>query len=285
MIHLKAFDQLLNRKPDSPTLFHYTTPGGLIGIVESKSIWATHIRFLNDSMEFRHALKLASEVIENLTTAEENIDRHEGLRRMREGIAGAGINICVASFTERGDDLGQWRGYGKSGYALGIPFASLAERAAATQWLFGPCVYAREAQAELMKQLLLEVLELHLQEPKDGEEEDLRRLHSGYPIALYLNSYAPFFKDAAFAEEREWRLVSRPLSYRHMRMRAGASMLVPYYTYALVGTDTDAIPVESVRVGPTPDPILAWQGVEALLLGKGLRECVIENSIIPYRDW
>lgn len=34
-------------------LYHYTNWDGLSGILKTKSLWATHYRFLNDSSEFR----------------------------------------------------------------------------------------------------------------------------------------------------------------------------------------------------------------------------------------
>src|SRR5262245_59435591 len=33
------------------SLFHYTTAAGLIGIIETQTLWATHANFLNDSAE------------------------------------------------------------------------------------------------------------------------------------------------------------------------------------------------------------------------------------------
>lgn len=36
-----------------PILHHYTTQEGLLGIVESKSIWATNIYYLNDAAEYK----------------------------------------------------------------------------------------------------------------------------------------------------------------------------------------------------------------------------------------
>jgi hypothetical protein len=32
-------------------LYHYTTQHGLLGILKQKCIWATHIRYLNDTSE------------------------------------------------------------------------------------------------------------------------------------------------------------------------------------------------------------------------------------------
>lgn len=40
-----------------PELFHYTNAKGLMGIIESQSIWATHYAYVNDSEEIRHFLK------------------------------------------------------------------------------------------------------------------------------------------------------------------------------------------------------------------------------------
>jgi hypothetical protein len=33
------------------TLFHYTTAAGLLGILNSSTLWATDLRFLNDAQE------------------------------------------------------------------------------------------------------------------------------------------------------------------------------------------------------------------------------------------
>jgi hypothetical protein len=40
------------------SLFHYTTAEGLYGILNSKRLWASHIFYLNDAMEFKYAVKL-----------------------------------------------------------------------------------------------------------------------------------------------------------------------------------------------------------------------------------
>ena len=37
-------------KPEG-LLYHYTTQKGLLGILDKKCIWATHLRYLNDTSE------------------------------------------------------------------------------------------------------------------------------------------------------------------------------------------------------------------------------------------
>ena len=43
-------------------LYHYTSLSGLLGIIENKCIWASDIRYLNDSNEFSYTIELASEL-------------------------------------------------------------------------------------------------------------------------------------------------------------------------------------------------------------------------------
>ena len=41
-----------------PRLYHYTSQEGLLGILSSKTLWATRIQYLNDSTEFAYTLAL-----------------------------------------------------------------------------------------------------------------------------------------------------------------------------------------------------------------------------------
>src|SRR4051812_4201029 len=95
------------------TLYHYTTQAGLLGILETKSIWASEIRFLNDATEFRTALDTVGA---ELRTRLNELDSAEGEARgeaiFREFTALEEASFFVLSLTEKGDDLSQWRAYG-----------------------------------------------------------------------------------------------------------------------------------------------------------------------------
>ena len=43
--------------PDE-TLYHYTNLKGLLGIVESRVLWASDIRYMNDASELKHTVDL-----------------------------------------------------------------------------------------------------------------------------------------------------------------------------------------------------------------------------------
>jgi hypothetical protein len=40
------------QQPIPEVLYHYTNQEGLLGVVTSASLWATHISYMNDAMEF-----------------------------------------------------------------------------------------------------------------------------------------------------------------------------------------------------------------------------------------
>ena len=106
--------EILRRTPP-PILYHYTTQQGLLGIISDKEIWASHTQYLNDVREFRHALDLVKEEISAMKSeAATNELSRKCLTAMEESVLSGleSINVCVCSFSERGDVLSQWRAYG-----------------------------------------------------------------------------------------------------------------------------------------------------------------------------
>src|SRR4051812_28618094 len=47
-------------------LYHYTDAAGLLGIVRDRKIWLTDFRYMNDAMEFRHGMGMATSILDQL---------------------------------------------------------------------------------------------------------------------------------------------------------------------------------------------------------------------------
>jgi hypothetical protein len=135
----EILNDVLSERPDG-LLYHYTTQTGLLGIIGRKQIWATHTQYLNDSREFSHALQVVRDELEAYRSSHqaevdmENIaihgtplpfelgSHHGNVDRILEGMIQnvdtsarcESINVCVASFSENGDSLSQWRAYAQS---------------------------------------------------------------------------------------------------------------------------------------------------------------------------
>src|SRR5450759_5567317 len=104
-------------------LYHYTSASSLIGILQSRAIWTTNIRFLNDSTEYAFALALARDVIQRRADKAQNkFDFGLYTVLLERLTADIQSEVYVSSFTEKADQLGQWRAYcpPTGGYAVGF---------------------------------------------------------------------------------------------------------------------------------------------------------------------
>ena len=140
------------------SLFHYTSPTGLAGILENKQIWTTKIYYLNDNSELSLALNYFQQEIEMQKSNVGKTRTDEELSAMKEALTGLGtINVAVASFTAMGDQLSQWRGYcevGK-GYSLGFNGSKLKEWVdKAKGYHLVPCVYEEQEHRKIAKEFI-----------------------------------------------------------------------------------------------------------------------------------
>jgi len=267
-------------------VYHYTTQAGLLGIVEKHEIWASDVRFLNDSREFVHTLDLAKVALQQWPSPVEA--SLEPLRRSFEAILSllSKARVYAVSFAEGDDDLSQWRGYGRGGgYAL--RFSSphlatvLAEVKGLTAWL--PCVYNELDQATYICEGRDYVVARFRDDTTPNPEQDF---YYGTNFLVYLLMLAACFKSDRFAHEQEWRLVLVELpggTALPRRYRTGPYSLVPYVTFNLRTAQTSC-PIEEVIVGPTPYLDIATAPVADLLQQHGYTSPKVRPSKVPFRE-
>jgi Protein of unknown function (DUF2971) len=288
-------NDVLSRKPDKP-LYHYTTQRGLLGIIKDRQIWATHTQYLNDRREFVHAVDLVREEIKRLLDeAPRQSAREDALAKLQAAVSRSlqNINICVCSFSEERDSLSQWRAYGgSSGFAVGFSSQVLRVATEKLEWSLAPCIYDPATQRDLVRALVEEVLEENLGGPLPGvedEEEDTALKSMGGNFRPDLLKYAPILKDESFKEEREWRIISRPISRRRLDYREGRSLIIPYYRLPLC-EDNQNLELHEVVIGPTPDAERSKSSLTSLMgsqkvVMQGDRGVTVRISQVPYRDW
>jgi hypothetical protein len=281
-------NEVLSRRPNKP-LYHYTGQSGILGIIGERQIWATHSQYLNDRREYKHALDLVREEIKTLLASADQ-ETQTLLQDMAEGISGIeSINVCVCSFSEDRDSLSQWRAYGPgaSGFAVGFSGDCVAAATKKEGWYLAPCIYEPEEQRALIRSLVEEVLEQSIEGKNAGKTEIEKHYWArGASLGAYLHRYALILKDRSFREEREWRIISKPLmcAKELFDFREGSSLLIPYYKFPLDG-DGLAFRVHEVVVGPTPDEERSKMSVKSFLVRQGLENVPVEVSSVPYRNW
>src|SRR4051794_31261589 len=113
------------RRKAPKVLYHYTSPAGLMGIIESHCVWASDIRYLNDVNEFSVAQKTLATVLEELRDrmsgeTERRVLKLLDITRISQWFEEERYRVFVSSFTEVGDLLSQWRGYCPAGAGYSV---------------------------------------------------------------------------------------------------------------------------------------------------------------------
>ena len=282
--HLRTRRQL----PD--VVYHYTTPAGLLGVVSSQRIWATDVRYLNDSSEFHYTLELCRPALimqrERYGPDDPEAYLFEQLISFLE--AAPVFRLYAASFSAQGNLLSQWRAYcpPNGGFSIGITARVLEERSG---YKLIPCLYDRSEQEVVLNETVDRAVEAYRRGTTAGEEEPEHIIRVTGIAIEFLSAFfvlAASFKNKSFSEEAEWRLIARTsgLERTPPLFRVGRGGVVPYLELPLVLTG-QSLRFDQVIVGPNPHEEIARQAVEDLLATYKVQHDGIELAGIPYRSW
>lgn len=285
--------------PQGKSLYHYTDSHALLGILRDKAIWASDYRYLNDASEMRRGEEIVQEMAETLAKTT-NVRVHRWVldsfaHHHRTDSLTQGSGVFVASFSEEGNLLSQWRAYGANGAGYSIGFSNLklpdreVEDSLVGVELF-QCVYDEHEFRELVRARFAKVLAtLDRNIEQHGIDESSIHALGGSAIAHMLRgvcSVIPRLKHAAFVEEREWRLVAMTLSKREheiLKFRGSARGMIPYLPLELCDEGSQ-LALSSICVGPTQNPEVGRQTCAALLSSlKYAGDKLATESGIPYR--
>jgi len=209
------------------------------GSLGYRQVWqsvGTNSAYLNDASELKYALGLMEDVVMEAT---ENVEEDSWKYLCRYAVVQLdseshdsigsvqvtdGPQYFAACFSETCDRLSQWRGYGKSigGYTLGFPFDHLRaiEKRIKDSQIgktcdesnpkitvgFNRCWYDPKEQKKLLAEAFGRVLSC-LEESR-APVKQLGHPHWLPTVLKWIaQTFSPYFKDQAFEDEQEWRLV------------------------------------------------------------------------------
>jgi hypothetical protein len=281
-------EQLYAEIPEE-TLYHYTTFRGLLGIVGSHTLWASDVRYMNDSAELKHTADLIRTEISRRIAA--GHPDPQLLNRFLDWVKHRITNghmLFGASFRANGNLLSQWRGYGGVGKGVSMGFSpGYILRCAAQQgFRIGRCIYRPERQRQLIGQVLDTVEQEAASTAPGGDSAAHHQVFAR--IESDLLRIAAVLKHPSFQEEEEWRLVS-PVITDYMDapvlFREGTSMLVPYIEFRFLPEDGRGICLEHVYLGPTAHQNISMNSLKLLLRKQGIApRRGISYCQIPYRQ-
>lgn len=285
--------------------WHYCGINSAKSIVSSTKIMLSDLNFMNDSMEGRWLFANFVRRLEQIGYKERIFAGY--LVRTQTRFTLGPFVFCLSA---DGDLLSQWRAYANGGDGLAIGFLgngfnAMHRPVRPTQipgmTIFNPVIYDRAVHTKFLDEMC-NIVSVIIE---DCEKYTFTNpdTHPFIPLAarINLNFYyiEPFFKNPAFSEEREWRLVYFPksslmnswkdgfselfLSEQRERslidFRARGPDLIPYLLFPFEESINSTI--SHLRLGPTST---IDKRILALFLRKyGVEAFSLSNSVASLR--
>ena len=277
-------DALRAISTDCPTLYHYTSPDGLIGILRHGRLWATSIRHFEDKTELLYAERIYEQVLDEI--AEKHPKLAEACRiepcgapsragplspgsRRRATWLNKVLDMYVACFSTCNDSLNQWEKYAcrGSGFAIGFDRCELEKAIKQANFNLVPVRYSVDTQKRELHNIF-EQCSSAISATAPPPDIDLCANEIVNALALHAN----LFKDPKFEPEKEWRIIIETLPGRSdLCFRSSTDKVIPYMK-------TPKLPVSSITIGAAMDQEASAAGVGALLDTKRYNKVKISGA-------
>lgn len=268
----------INYKKNLPeTIYHYTSPSGLQGIISSNSMWFTHYKFLNDKSEKYYAFSTFKEC---LVEQKENLNKNfydavlnlicEG-GNFSENIfyqkASKFPDYYIASFSLNPDSLNMWNYYtkdkNKTGYSLEFKLSELEDS------LVNKSYNAYRVNYD--KEKLIQKINYYIRCFNEGWDDNRSKVFLHCLCMLLIESIDAESlqnKHHAFSSEEEFRIVFKIEEYNREKIRCEKLMkfrelngiMVPFLD---IGFNKEC--VKGIRISPTQQDELAKEGLRIVL--------------------
>lgn len=211
---------LLEKSPPEK-LWHYCSLESFGRIIDSKKMFMSNINSLNDYKEGRWIEDLLILKIES-----DHKDLLEFLSFIKTSTKYYLLGPYILSLSSENDILSQWRSYANGGKGVGIgldtgraavPTFSYDDEILANQTFVTNVIYDKSIQDVVVDniiQIMLSITsEIKAEEAKIGrsfDKHDHPLESCASRIVIYLHHLSPLFKNPAFSEEKEWRIIHYP---------------------------------------------------------------------------
>jgi len=266
----RMFDWVEHDRSGAPKiLYHYTTWGGVEGILSSQRFWATAHDCTNDESELISADSIIIEVARDLRkdavgTAAKVLDAF--LARYTSLHITQSITVCLACFSIARDDEEQWRKYGDNGRGVCLGVRVLDETPPDPPGALAEVVYSesscRDAVARGFKPICS-----RLSEMTDSPPNRTLGLSALNRIAAFASMTA---KRPKWAHEKEFRhltLIPHDAGIQ-LKERESAGKTIRYWPIS-VRTTGKRIALSEITVGPNRSAEDARNQLRTLLAANG----------------
>jgi hypothetical protein len=201
--------------PPPDILWHYCPLSSMEGICRSGKAFMSSIRTMNDYKEGRWIRELLNIKLKDISK--------EFLTYLEATQIDFLLDPYVMSLSAQPDLLSQWRAYASGGKGialgfasskLGVPMLNIKKSQMGGQTVLAKVLYEEDLQERLISKISLFIKSIVDEVDSSFYEPNL---HPFIPISATVNIMIhyiePLFKNPAFREEAEWRLIYFPISH------------------------------------------------------------------------
>jgi hypothetical protein len=274
-------------------IYHYTNSSGLMGIINSQTLWATDVWYMNDTQEGTYALDTIRKFLDGCQP--ESAEMREVCSRAKKIINDwRDRDTFIACLSEHGDQLSQWRSYGGSrGYSIGFELKELRKLFVS----YGrACSIHRVVYNDTQQQAILSAVYEESQKALHSFLDDKNIPEEFTPISLAqtgllansLNASSSF-KNPAFSEEAEVRIstvrsTSDGSPPADLKFRESTLGITPYVTIPLNLPGKKYVTViRQIVIGPQSHERDVQRALGKFLTENRLTDVEIVMSKIPLR--
>lgn len=297
--------------------YHYASVDAVRSMLQHKdqtyTMWASHLSFLNDAEEFENGKKLIfaaleeyirnnmcginkndniifKQVVDKFSDAEGKADKDISV----DGEILFNRNIYILCFCMEGNSLNQWKYYGKeSGIALEFNlrrcvFSGINCDNYDTTVNIKPykVIYDDNEKEKILKNVIDKAYQSFVTGGDDRERDLLRALAKVYGLC-------PLFKHKDFSDEKECRLIFRPLYHEQgsedvrtlTKYRNRGGILLPYMEIKMQTDEKCIEPViKNIIIGPGENQELLYKSMRHFVIHTGVFDKYMKEDYSNVQD-
>lgn len=283
----QATDGIRQKVPLPEALYHYTTPKGLMGILGNSILYFSHYGFMNDGSEMNHGGSIVISQIDRLLQDNKDDFTSDVFNAVKSELLNIGNRFepYIFCLCEEDNLLNQWRDYapGVAGYSIGFETKEIALFDFWGEALLRPVLYDLDIQRRIIDAVLNAMIIFATKNKPDIDDIQ------DFAIALAMKFHFLIldFKNDAFKNEREWRLVTFPergVPEVPVRYRESAIGLTPYIENR--SKTGRKLPIRSLLCGPSSNSHVSSYSAQMFLRDSGYgEEFPVRFSTIPIRNF
>jgi hypothetical protein len=214
-------------------VYHYTSRRAGRDILTAGSIWASHVRCLDEPAGYATAFDIANDLISGLAAATGDPNFAGLLQQWLLQIPRVGEHQrLVACFSGARDLASQWQSCARGGLALVFDPVALEALTVPGDYIMVACLYGRGEHKALCATAVSDTVDVYRRSLAHGQTLDTAAMNAKRLFDVLISSVMPQIQHEAFRGAREYRLVSTtPLKFRPQgqvlnRYRGG--LAIPY---------------------------------------------------------